>query len=525
MTRALGRPRWRRTAGFALLWMSLVLSACTTLGPDYQEPGVEWLSGWQTDLYGQIGDRQQQSDVDLRFWWQLFDDPVLNGLIETARRQNPSLRIAGLRILESRAVLGIAGSNLYPQVQQVSSAVAFANTRQRGGALPNSQDSFTSYQAEFNVGWELDFWGRFQRGIESADAAFFASITNQQDAQVLLSAQVTDLYFAYRATLLRIVIARENAAIQKRSFEITERLYKSGQSSELDLQQAKTQYLATLSTIPALEVTLTQVRNALGALLGRSPGDLPELAGVGGSLPVIEPVVVQEVPARLLMRRPDIRAAAWQAAAQSAQIGIAEADFYPAISLFGSVGWSGNTVSGSPNTGSIAVGPSITWNVFDYGRISNNVRVQDARLQQSIEAFQNSVLQAAREIDDAAISVVKTREQQAFLDEALSAAQRSLELANTRYAEGYASFQRVLDAQRAQFSQAELALVNRGNQISSIISFYKAIGGGWLDMSIEQMVPETERDTMQSRSDWGDLMTTPLPVNVGDPSLETKSSP
>ncbi len=509
----------------ALVCLTLLLCACTTLGPDYEEPGVDWLSDWQTDLYGQIGDQDRQSEVDLDFWWRLFDDPVLNELIDTARRENPSLRIAGLRILESRALLGIAGSNLYPQVQQVSSAVAFANTRQRGGATPNSEDSFTSYQADFNVGWELDFWGRFQRGIESADAAFFTSITSQWDAQVLLSAQVTDLYFAYRTTLLRIVIARENAAVQKRSFEITQRLFKSGQNSELDLQQARTQYLATLSTIPALEVTLTQVRNGLGALLGRAPGDLPELAEVGGPLPAVEPLVVRDVPARLLMRRPDIRAAAWQAAAQSAQIGIAEADFYPAISLFGNVGWSGNTVNGSPNTTNLAAGPSFSWNVFDYGRISNNVRVQDARLQQAIQAFQNSVLQAAREIDDAAISVVKSREQQAVLDEALDSARRSLELANTRYAEGYAGFQRVLDAQRAQFAQAERALVNQANQISSIISFYKAIGGGWLELSLEQMIPETERDTMQLRTDWGELMTEPLPAGVDTVPSSTETTP
>ena len=168
--------------------------------------------------------------------------------------------------------------------------------------------------------------------------------------QVLLSAQVADLYFAYRTTLLRIEIARENAAIQKRSFEITEKIYESGQGSELDLQQAKTQYLATLSTIPELEATLIQLRNALASLLGRAPGDVPALASVAGELPVIEATVIQEIPARLLLRRPDIRTAAWQVAAQSAQIGIAEADYYPAITLLGSIGWSADTLDASSDT-------------------------------------------------------------------------------------------------------------------------------------------------------------------------------
>ena len=174
-----------------------------------------------------------------------------------------------------------------------------------------------------------------------------------------------------------------------------------------------------------------------------------------GTLPRVEPLLIQGIPARLLMRRPDIRAAAWQVAAQSAQIGIAEADFYPAISLLGSIGWSGNSLSDSPDVGTLAVGPGLNWNVFDYGRIENNVRVQDARLQQLIEQYQDTVLQAARETDDAAISVVKSAEQQQLLAASVRAARRSLELANTRYREGYAGFQRVLDAQQALFSQTQ----------------------------------------------------------------------
>jgi outer membrane protein TolC len=208
---------------------------------------------------------------------------------------------------------------------------------------------------------------------------------------------------------------------------------------------------------------------------------------------------------------------------QSAQIGIAEADYYPAITLLGSLGWSGDSLGATPDTASLAVGPSITWNLFDYGRIRNNVRLQDARLQQSIEAFQNSVLQAAREIDDAAISVVKTREQQRLLSDSRGAAERSLQLASTRYQEGYADFQRVLDAQRALFLQADNEIANRGNYLSAVISFYKAIGGGWLDPSIEQLVPQTVRDTMQSRSNWGDLLTAPLPTQTDLPTSGSRN--
>ena len=501
----------RAAVSFVIL---AALGGCVTVGPDFEEPDVTWLNDWQSDLYGQIGQPEKQTQTDLRFWMQLFNEPVLNALVETARRENPSLRIAGLRILESRALLGIAGSNRYPQFNQANGSIAKVDQDESGGSSPQDLN-FTSYQASYDIGWELDFWGRFRRGIESANAAYFASITSQQDAQVLLSAQVADLYFAYRTTQLRIDIAQQNAAIQKRSLEITEKLFKEGQESELDLQQAKTQYLATLATIPGLEATLIQLRNALAALLGRTPGDVPELASVKQDLPAMEPLDIQGIPAQLLLRRPDIRTAAWQIAAQSAQIGIAKADYFPAITLLGSIGWSGNSLDASPDTRSLVAGPALTWNVFDFGRIRGNVRLQDARLQQSIEFFQDSVLQAAREIDDAAIRVVKTAERQLVLNDALGAAERSLELANVRYREGYADFQRVIDAQRVLFAQAEQQLINQGDHISAVIALYKSLGGGWIDMSVEQMIPQSVRDKMQDRTNWGDVLAEPVPTGVG----------
>nr|AAP49326.1 Uvs055 [uncultured bacterium] len=331
---------------------------------------------------------------------------------------------------------------------------------------------------------------------------------------------MADLYFNYWTTLQRIEIAHKNTAIQKRSFEITEKIFKSGQGSELDLQQAKTQYLATLATIPDLEAAQIKLRNAIGALLGRAPGLLPELAQVKGSLPQIESVVIDAIPAELLLRRPDVRTAAWQVAAQSAQIGIAKADYYPSIKLLGSIGWSTNSLANSPEVSSIAGGPSLSWNLFDYGRIRNNVRLQDVRLQQTIEAFQYQVVQAAREIDDAAITLVKTDEQQAVLSASLGAAERSLELANKRYQEGLADFQRVLEAQRVLFSQAERDLLNRGAHLSAVISLYKAIGGGWVTTPVEQLVPESVRDQMSTRTNWGDLLTSPLPNSPSPASID-----
>lgn len=497
-----------------LLGLVLLLPACTTLGPEYVEPEVDWMADWESSLYGQAeeGEAAPQEQGDLAFWWHAFNDPVLNQLIETARDENPTLRIAGLAIAQSRALLGIATGSQYPQLQQASGAYSRVDGWPTEGSNSGDRTGLESYNLGFDVGWEVDFWGRYQRGIESADASFFASLANQQNAQILLSAQVAQTYFLYCTIAQQIEIARRNADLQKRSLEITRRLYSSGQDSELDLQQAKTQYLSTMASIPELEVSLQQVANALSALLGRPPGELPELAGKAPALPALAPLMIRELPARLLLRRPDVRAAALQVAAQSAQIGIAAANLYPSVSLFGTLGWSGTTLDGNVDTLNTGFGPGFSWNLFNYGRLENNVRLQDTLLQQAIESYENTVLQAAREIDDAAISVVKTREQDAILAEALVAAERSLKLSTSRYREGYSDFVRVLDAQRALALQSANYIANKGAHVSAVVAFYRALGGGWRAATAENYIPASTREVMEERTDWGDLLTAPLPA-------------
>ncbi len=489
----------------ALLFIALTLNACTALGPEYQEPEVPWLQNWQPTSYPDSANARQ-TEFDLHFWWLQFDDPVLTALIDTVQKENLSLHIAGLRVLESRAALGLVSSSLYPQVQQISGATQAVNSRENGSSSTNQ----VTTQLQGGLGWELDFWGRFQRAIESADAGFFASVAKQRDLQVLLNAQVAALYFNYRVTQARISITRTNVSIQQRSFDITAERFNEGDESELDFQQARTQYLATRSLIPNLEVSLRTTRNALCALLGRPPGNIPELEGDLGDWPVSDPAPVTEFPSHHLTRRPDVRVAAWQVAAQSARIGIAEADYYPAISLLGTLGWSRSNLSNLPDISSLAIGPALRWDIFDHGAIANNIRIQHARLQQTIENFQSTVLQAAREVDDATIQVLKTAEQQLILDESVDAARRALEIANTRYREGYADFQRVLSAQRAFFAQLEKQILNRGSHFNAIVTLYKGLGGGWKAATIEDMISEETRRKMSESGIWGDLFTTPF---------------
>jgi NodT family efflux transporter outer membrane factor (OMF) lipoprotein len=483
-----------------------MLGGCAHVGPDFQPQHEQWSGQWSSEAITQASD--QQAQPDMRQWWQVFGDPVLERLIAEADANDAGVKVAGLRVMEARAQLGMALAGRYPQQQQVTADAMHIRSRQSG---PTAQASRVwEYSAGVNVGWELDFWGKFARAIESADAAYFASLANREDVLVLLHAQLAQAYYALRTAEARVRIARENAQLQKRSFEITERLFKAGESDELDLQQAKTQYLGTLSSIPELERQIALSHNAVAILLGRPPGPLPELAqaqGRVGILPRIDRAILQDVPANLLLRRPDIRAAELQIAAQSAQIGVAKADLYPSLTLVGSIGWSANSLPGTQNGLLLVAGPSLKWNIFDYGRIHNNVRVQDARLQQLIVMYQNDVRVAAREADDAASSLIKALEREDILRDAARSAERSLTLANTQFKEGYSDFQRVLDAQRALFAQQDGYLVNRSNAVGYLIDLYKSLGGGWY--TEQPLVDAATRDQMKRRTDWGDLLEEP----------------
>ena len=511
-------PAGIRRARALVLACTLALGACTTVGPEFKRPEVPWLEGWNGGSLETLTDDPRVPRAPERFpeWWRHFNDPILDQFVAEAQRANPNVRTAGLRIMEARAQLGIAGSTLYPQVRQVTGAALWGGEEQRGGP------DFTaaSGSAGLQAGWELDFWGKFKRSIEAADANYFASIAQYDDLQVLMAAQVASIYVSIRTLEARIGIARENAGLQKRSLEIAELLFKAGDESELDVQQAKTQYLATLSTIPALEAAHRQGQNALSVLLARPPGELPEMAEPR-DIPVAGLEVIVDMPADLLRRRPDVRAAELQMAAQSALIGVSVADLYPSISLLGSLGVSATSL-GTPEVFSFGVGPSLVWNVFDRGRLSNAVLVQDARFQQLHELYQDAVLRAAREVDDTAVGYLKTGEQVLLLNDSVGAARRSLDIAMIQYREGLTDFDRVLDSQVRLFAQQDAQVSTRGGLSQNLIGLYKAMGGGWERGRTLPVVDDATVDTMKQRSDWKDLLTAPLPPPGADP-LETPS--
>jgi NodT family efflux transporter outer membrane factor (OMF) lipoprotein len=504
-------PANRLRGGAIALAGAVLLAACRTVGPDFQRPQVPWLASWNGGSLAPLAAQSRGArSGQLETWWRNFNDPVLDQLITLAQRANPGVRTAGLRIMEARAQLGIAGSTRYPQVQQATGQLLHVGEERSGGPGPDT--SATAFNTAFNISWELDFWGKFSRSIEAADASYLASIAQYDDLQVLMAAQVAGLYCSIRTLEARLLIAQENAAVQRRSLEITERLFKSGHESELDVEQARSLYLGTLATIPLLEASLRQAQNALSILLARPPGPLPEMDPGKNQIPHAGLAAIVDLPADALRRRPDVRAAEMQLAAQSALIGVSAADLYPSISLLGSLGLSATSVSGAPQVLSWAVGPGLVWNVFDHGRLTNTVLVQDARFQQLYEQYQDAVLRAAREVDDAAVGFARTGEQIALLADAVKAAQRSLDIATIQYREGLTDFQRVIDSERNLFSQQDLLVTSRGNLTQSLIAIYKAMGGGWEPGRNRPVVDDATREAMGRRSDWKGILAVPLPA-------------
>ena len=488
------------------------MPGCDVVGPDFIKPDAQVQDEWQEIDADKFNTSQSVNSE----WWKAFNDPVLDSLIEKAYQENLTLQIAGIRVLEARAQLGIAVGNIYPQLQQVRGGISQVELSENQPNFSSALDtSYLDANAGFDVGWELDIWGRFRRGIEAADADLLASIADYDDVIVSLTANVATAYTLIRTFEERLGIARNNVGIQERSLEIANERYRNGTISELDVKQAETLLLNTRATIPALEIGLQQSKHALSTLLGMPPGGVDTLLNGTGAIPTAPAEVAVGVPAELLRRRPDIRRAELQTAAQSARIGVAESDLYPHFSLFGTIGLRASDTFGSDlgdlfelNSIEAFGGPTLTWDIFNYGRIKNNVRVQDARLQQLIVIYQNTVLEASREVEDALVGFVRAQEQVVYLEQSVEAGTRSVDIALLQYGEGIVDYQRVLDTQQTLFDQQDLLTTRRGDIATSLIAMYRALGGGWELRAGKPLVPEEITDTMRNRSDWGELLDT-----------------
>ncbi|MCK8601540.1 efflux transporter outer membrane subunit [Desulfoferrobacter suflitae] len=505
-------PTWNEKLGWIFVLLALAVSACTKLGPDFRTPGTDVAAQWI-----EADDSRVSSDQpNYKDWWSVFADPVLNRLVQRAYQENLPLRIAGIRVLQARAQLGIAVGQFYPQTQQAFGSVTYLRTPTSALGIAPAGDggsrSLDYWQADIGVAlsWELDFWGRFRRAIESADMSFWGSIAAYDAALVSLTADVASTYVFIRTTEERLRIARNNVAIQKESWKIADARFRGGATSERDVQQALTQLNATEATIPQLETSLQQAKNSLSVLLGLAPSKLGDLLDGACSIPQAPVQIAAGIPADLLRRRPDVRNAELQAAAQCAQIGIAKADLYPAFSLSGNIGFSATDLGTSTladmfswNNRTGSFGPSFNWNIFNYGRITNNVRLQDAVFQELLVNYQNVVLQAQQEVEDGLVAFLKAQDRVVSLKRAADAAKRSADLATIQYREGATDYTTVLTAQQALLQQQDDLAVTRGDIPQGLIATYRALGGGW-EISVGQpFVPSETQNAMSERSNWG----------------------
>ncbi len=501
----------------------LVSLAGCAVGPDFAPPlapvADTWLEWRNKSL--------QTGPEEYRDWWRVFHDPILDRLIDIAYSQNLTLLSAGTKVLQARAQLGIAIGEFWPQKQGALGTVSYnllsqanAQSSPASGVGQSSPSpglkiiNFWSDGIGVQAAWELDFWGKFRRGVESTDSAYLASIATYDDVLVTLLGDVASTYVGIRTLEKQIAIARENVVKQRGILAIARDRYKGGAATLLDVYQAENILGATEATVPQLTIQLQQGLNALRVLLGMAPEPLGFLlARSTGHIPATPPKVVVGVPADLLRRRPDIRAAELKAAAQSAQVGVAAADLYPAISITGAFGGLASNVGGHnlwqafhPVGQAFSVGPSFQWNLLNYGQITNNVRLQDATLQEYLVDYQNTVLKAQQEVENGISTFLLSRSQAEYLHRSVVAANGALHIATLEYQQGTRDFTTVLTAEQNLYQAENNLAMATGNISTGLVSVFRALGGGWQIRDGNGFLNGATTEEMRSRTNWGQLL-------------------
>ena len=464
------------------LGLMLGLGGCAPVGPDYAPPQPQAPPAWHTTLDDglRVGD---PDPAGLAAWWSTLKDPVLSGLIKAAITGNLDLKQAQARVREARAQRGISQADLLPTLD-ASGTVGRQRTSLNTGGTGKETDL---YSAGFDAGWEIDIFGGLRRSVEAAQADLEASQADLRDVLVTLTAEVARDYVEARTYQTRLAVALDNLGAQRETFELIQSRFDAGLSDELALQQARYNLEDTRSQIPNLRIGLAQALNRLAVLLGQLPGQVHSRLEPPAKAPVTPPTVALGVPAEMLRRRPDIRKAERQLAAQTARIGVATAELYPKFRLAGSIGLesfkSGDLFKAASQAWSI--GPSFSWRIFDAGAIRRNIEVQDARQEQYLYAYQAAVLGALREVENAITSYVQEQLRRDRLQAAVDAARRAEQLARAKYQAGLVDFSNVLDAQRSLFSYQDQLATSEGTVTSDLVSLYKTLGGGWQSLAAQ----------------------------------------
>ena len=511
-------PRQHRIILTAL--PALVLAGCM-VGPNFTTPESDVADHYQNVANLQAG------PVNNAIWWQNFHDPTLDNLIQAGYENNLSLQIAGVRVLQARAQLAAAVGELYPQQQG-----AFGNYtyERQSEAAPTNIDGTATYlnvaQLGFTANWELDFWGKFRRAIQANDADFLGSIDAYDAALVTLTADIATSYVTIRTLQAQIQVAQANIVVQTESLRIANAQFHAGQTSLLDVEQAQTQLGTTEATLPTLRAQLGVQEDALAVLLGITPDKVAPLLAGSSAIPQASSGVVVGIPKDLLRQRPDVKQAELAAASQSALIGVAKAQLYPALSLSGTFGWESSSSNHASlgdlfnwSSRAITLGPSVQIPLFNYGQLTNQVRAQDAAFEQSILNYQNIVLQAQQQVQDAITNYVQAQQAVAALNVAVQSAVQATNLAMIRYVDGATDYTTVLTVEQAQLQAQNSLAIAQGNVPQALVALYTGLGGGWQIAEGHDVVPDSIKAQMARRTNWGGLL---APANHAAPTTRAQ---
>jgi NodT family efflux transporter outer membrane factor (OMF) lipoprotein len=444
------------------------------VGPSYVAPKISPPTQWRSELVG--GLNPAASPETLAQWWSILGDPRLTQLIERAAAHNLDLRQAQARVREARARRGAAVADLAPSVDATGSVTRSRGSQDAGGGMVSNL-----FRAGFDSSWELDLFGGTRRSIQAAQADLEASQEDLRDVLVSLLAEVAQNYVDVRSYQARLAIAEANREAQEGTYRIALDRSNAGAASGLAVEQAKYNLESTRSQIPTFRIGLDQAKIRLAVLIGENPGAVDADLAEREPIPTTSGEVAVGVPADCVRRRPDVRRAERQLAAETARIGEATADLYPKLSLTGSIGLE------SLSAGSLIkadnyfyqLGPTLQWRIFDAGRIRQNIAIEDTIAEQKLLSYQSAVLTALQEVEDAMVAYAQEQVRRQSLQAAVDAAQSAVQISRDQFEAGLTDFQNVLDAQRSLLSFQEQLAESEAAVTSDLIRLYKGLGGGW----------------------------------------------
>jgi len=449
-----------------------VLAACA-VGPNYHAPETktaEKFDGIEATYSAQTGSAN---------FWQTFADAQLDKLVSEALTSNHDLRIALTRVQEARAIRRDAAFDLAPSINATG---GYTKAKASGAVTAVGTPRETEfYDAGFDAFWELDFFGGVRRGLEASRADLGAEEASLQDAQVIVTAEVTRTYFELRGQQLQLDVARRNVANQKSTLELAQARLEAGSGTELDTARAQAQLSSTLGTIGPLEAAVARSIHRLSVLVGREPGALRAELSPTQNLPPLPGVVSVGDPASLLRRRPDIRVAERELAGATARIGVAVADLFPRVTFTGSAGYlSGSSAAlGDGDTDFYTLAPGISWGIFDYGHVQARIGAAKWHKEGAVLRYEKTVLQALEETEDSLVTHARARDRLVHDEAAVRASNTAADLARVRYENGASDFLQVLDAERTLLQSEDQLARSRTEAATSLIAVYKALGGAW----------------------------------------------